>query len=181
MARVMAFIDGSNFYHGLKKSLGQTNVDFLKFGRKLAGTDRLIGIAYYNSPRRRQDGATEYRDQQRFFKYLETVPGLTVHLGRLEPRTRSCPKCNETYKILVEKDVDVNVAVDMLAGAFDDLYDMAVLVTGDGDFHRLITAVRKVGKIVNVAYFAKGQARALSAVCNEFVLLDTAFMTDCWR
>jgi len=177
----MVFIDGSNFYHGLKNNLGQTNVDFFTFGKKLAGADRLVRIAYYNSPRRRQDGDAEYRDQQRFFRYLQTVPGLTVHLGRLEPRTRFCPKCNDTYKILVEKDVDVNVAVDMLSGAVDDAYDTAILVSGDGDFHRLITAVRKMAKSVKVAFFATGQARALVAASDEFIMLYYGFMADCWR
>ena len=182
MARVIVYVDGSNFYHGLKGNLDRTDVDVFAFATKLAGADRLVKIEYYNSPRRQQDNAAQYRDQQLFFKYLNTVPGLPpIHLGRLEPRTRSCPKCNETYKILVEKDVDVNIAVDMLTGAMDNAFDIAVLVSGDGDFHRLIGAVRKIGKKVKVAYFRKGQSQALVTACNGFILLDDAFMAGCWR
>jgi hypothetical protein len=28
MARIVIFIDGSNFYHGLKSNIGKTTVDF---------------------------------------------------------------------------------------------------------------------------------------------------------
>lgn len=31
MKRVMVFVDGSNFYHGLKANLKRTDVDFFKF------------------------------------------------------------------------------------------------------------------------------------------------------
>ena len=36
MERVMIFIDGSNFYHGLKEVIGTARIDFTKFGDILA-------------------------------------------------------------------------------------------------------------------------------------------------
>jgi uncharacterized LabA/DUF88 family protein len=126
MKRVMVFVDGSNFYHGLKANLNKTDVDFFKFSVKLAGKGRWVHTHYYNSPRSRDEGEAKYRDQQRFFNYLRGIKGLTLHLGRLEPRTRTCTNCGVSYDVTVEKDIDVNIAVDMLAAAFDDQYDACV-------------------------------------------------------
>lgn len=142
---------------------------------------RWVHTHYYNSPRRRDEGEAKYRDQQRFFNYLRTVKGLTLHLGRLEPRTRTCANCGASYGVNVEKDVDVNLAVDMLAAAFDDQYDACVLVSGDGDFANLLAAVKRLGKQVKVAYFGTGRARALTREADEFIHLDGQFMKGCWK
>jgi uncharacterized LabA/DUF88 family protein len=181
MERVMIFVDGSNFYHGLRANLDRTDVDFFKFSVKLAGSGRWVHTHYYNSPRRRAEDEIKYRKQQRFFSYLRSVKGLTLHLGRLEPRTRTCGSCGASYGVNVEKDVDVNLAVDMLAGAFDDQYDACVLVSGDGDFANLLAAVKRVGKKVKFAYFGTGRARALTREAEEFIHLTEGFMKDCWK
>lgn len=52
-----------------------------------------------------------------------------------------------------EKGVDVQLAVDMLTGAFRDDYDVAVLVSSDGDFRPVVEAVREIGKRVEYIYF----------------------------
>jgi hypothetical protein len=48
--QVVIFIDGSNFYHGLKNRIGRTNIDFRKLSGKLAGERKLIRAYYYNAP-----------------------------------------------------------------------------------------------------------------------------------
>jgi len=143
--RVMIFIDGSNFYHGLKNVVGKTNIDFQKLAEKLCGERDLIRTYYYNAPVQREgrEGNEEkYRSQQKFFSALDNVPYLTKKLGRLEKRGN----------IWVEKGVDVHLAVDMLSMAVKNLYDVAILISGDGDFASAIDAVKDLGKHVEVAY-----------------------------
>lgn len=49
--RVCIFIDGSNFYHCLRKDVGDISVDFQKLAMELCGKDRhLIRTYYYNAP-----------------------------------------------------------------------------------------------------------------------------------
>lgn len=50
MERVVIFIDGSNFYHGLKAQFGKANIDFKKLNEKLIGNRKLIRCYYYNVP-----------------------------------------------------------------------------------------------------------------------------------
>ena len=48
--RVAVFIDGSNFYFGLKRNAFPTRVDYYLLGLALAGPDRILHrIYYYNS------------------------------------------------------------------------------------------------------------------------------------
>ncbi|MBS3053064.1 MAG: NYN domain-containing protein [Candidatus Aenigmarchaeota archaeon] len=49
--RVCIFIDGSNFYHRLRKDIGDISVDLQKLSNELCGKDRrLIRTYYYNAP-----------------------------------------------------------------------------------------------------------------------------------
>ena len=53
-----------------------------------------------------------------------------------------------------EKTVDVNLAVDMIT--FADMYDIAVIVSGDQDYVPAAQAVKNLGKsVVNIAFKAR--------------------------
>ncbi|OYD13723.1 hypothetical protein CH333_10175 [candidate division WOR-3 bacterium JGI_Cruoil_03_44_89] len=57
MERVAIFIDGSNFYHGMRDNLGKDiNIDFEKFSKLLPGSRKLVRTYYYNSRVRIEDG-----------------------------------------------------------------------------------------------------------------------------
>lgn len=148
MERVMIFIDGSNFYHGLKNNLVQTQLDFGKLSALLCGSERkLIRTYYYNVPAIKEDGLERYQKQQLFFDQLHKTPYLTLVLGRLEKR----PILDLlTKKIIgtttVEKGVDVRIAVDMLRLAYQNSYDTAILVSGDGDFASVVEAAKDLGE-----------------------------------
>ena len=169
--RVVIFIDGSNLYHCMKQELGSARIDFYGFAKLLVGDRKLIRTYYYNAPVRREDGEERYQAQQKFFDALKRVPYLEVKLGRLEPRGDT----------VVEKGVDIAIAVDMLHFAPTDMYDTAVLVSGDGDFGSAVQAVKNLGKHVENAFFRTGLSRHLSDAADRFVLLDKDLMKDCLR
>ena len=111
MERFAIFIDGSNFYYWLKATFGKANIDFEKFAQNLCAGRGLVRTYYYNVPVNREDGEDRYRDQQRFITKLHGVPYLHVTLGRLVKRPGG----------MVEKGVDVKLAVDMLVMAFNNI------------------------------------------------------------
>jgi uncharacterized LabA/DUF88 family protein len=166
--RVMIFIDGSNFYHGLKNVVGKVNINFQKLAEKLCGERELIRIYYYNAPVKREEDEEKYRSQQKFFSALDDVPYLTIKLGRLEKRG----------DIWVEKGVDVHLAVDMLSMAVKNLYDVAILISGDGDFASAIDAVKDLGKHVEVAYVS--QTYQLKTSWDKFIPLTSEYLNDCF-
>jgi len=52
-----------------------------------------------------------------------------------------------------EKGIDVAMAIDILQIGLDEIMDVAILITGDGDFVPLVRALMKRGMAVVVAYF----------------------------
>jgi uncharacterized LabA/DUF88 family protein len=65
----------------------------------------------------------------------------------------------------------------MLALASKQLYDVAVLVTGDGDLREAVQAVKDLGKHVEVATFPIGRSDELVQVADVVVTLTAADMT----
>lgn len=54
-----------------------------------------------------------------------------------------------------QKEVDVAMACEMLSHALHDHYDVAIVVSGDGDFVPAVQHVQAAGKRVEVAAFSK--------------------------
>jgi uncharacterized LabA/DUF88 family protein len=52
------------------------------------------------------------------------------------------------------KGVDIALTTDLLSHAFAGNYDLAVLITGDADYLPAIEAVKRLGKIIYVAFHA---------------------------
>lgn len=189
MERVKIFIDGSNFYHGLITNLGTPKINFKKFITLLTTLTtperRLIHTHYYNTPVSQQDNPEKYQAQQKFFNAIRQIPHLTLHYGRLVKREESvkCPSCNQEYKnqYRIEKGVDVSLATDMLIFAFDNQYDVAKLVSEDGDYTHAIEEVQRMGKrVINVFFPRKdNKPSVLSKKCNNFIPLTSEFLKDC--
>ena len=197
MERVMVFIDGSNFYHGLKGNNCSTKVDFFKLSRFLTGERKLIRTYYYNAAYNQEDNPQKYAAQQRFFSSLKRTPYLTLKLGRLERRISKVDRewlegglgKDITDKVIAflgdkityytEKGVDIQIASDMLKLAYNDAYDTAILVSGDGDFVPAVEGIQELGKHVENAYFKKGRSDYLVEVCDKFILLDQSIISEC--
>lgn len=76
-----------------------------------------------------------------------------------------------------EKGVDIAIASDMLRLAYNNSYDTAILITGDGDFVPALEGVQDLGKHTENAYFQKGSSLYLREVCDRFILLDSSLIT----
>ena len=81
--------------------------------------------------------------------------------------------------MLVEKAVDIHLAVDMLTMALDDAYDHAYLLSADGDYTPVVAAVRKQNKKVYAASLQ--MSHALKGAADQFFHLQPAWFSDCYR
>ena len=170
--RVMIFIDGSNLYHGLKKDFGRTDLDYGHFAELLCDGRQLVRVHYYNAPFPQELNKQRYQSQQRFFDKLREIPYHRVILGRLEPRPGN---------VLVEKGVDIKIAVDMMRLAASDVYDVAILVSGDGDFASVVEAVQDMGKHVENVTAPSTKSKHLGQVCDRVTVLTFDMLRDCFR
>jgi uncharacterized LabA/DUF88 family protein len=172
--RIMIFIDGSNFYHGLKKNTGKDiDIDFSKLGKSISGKRRLIRIHYYNAPLDQKMNPGKYKKQQKFFERLRKTPNFKLVLVRLQKRIV------KGKTIYVVKGDDIHIATDMIVLASKNAYDTAVLVSGDGDFVPAVKAVQEMGKQVENYYFRSGHSWHLRQTCDKSVLMDKKFIMKC--
>jgi hypothetical protein len=80
-----------------------------------------------------------------------------------------------------EKGADVALAVDALQIGLDGKIDIAVLVTGDGDFIPLVRALNKQGIRVLVAYFDFTDGQGKKSFINERLLKCCNYAVDIGR
>jgi uncharacterized LabA/DUF88 family protein len=161
--RVALFIDGSNLYNGMKENLESTRVHLQELVRQLVGERKLFRTYYFNATLT-DDYDNELREgQQRFFESLRRIPFVTVRLGKLHRRHDGS---------LIEKGIDVAIAVEALSLAYEDAYDVALLVSGDGDYAELVEALKRKGKHVEFAMFKDQAAGVLMEQVDVFRPLD---------
>lgn len=74
-----------------------------------------------------------------YWRAIELLPDTEIGFGALRGKPRR------------QKRVDSLIAVDMLTGATDRLFKIAILITADADFIPVVEAVRRRGAMVVVA------------------------------
>lgn len=180
--RLEIFVDGTNFRLA-QLDAGIRDLDIPRLARQLSRGYILVKMRYYTSPLP-DNRSDAYRGQQRFFERLRASHAVDLILGRNEPRFENikCPECGEIsrHRHHVEKETDVNLAVDMAVGAHMNRYDVAMLVAGDTDYVRTVQAVQATGRKVIWCHFpAQAHTDRLRQVCDQQFLLDEKFLRTC--
>jgi uncharacterized LabA/DUF88 family protein len=140
--RVSFYIDGFNFYYGFSQSVESKykwlNLNALTNFYLLE--NQIIGEVHYFTSRITGDSAKQKR-QNTYLEALDAV-GIHIHYGLFKKERRKCGECGYNSKTYSEKGTDVNIAVQLLADAFDDNFDISFLVTGDSDLVPLVNKFR---------------------------------------
>jgi uncharacterized LabA/DUF88 family protein len=168
--RAAVFIDGSNLYHSLEENCRRFDLDFGAFSRKLSGHRTLFRTYYYNVLRDQDRNPQAYQDQQKFLTALYNTPYLEVRLGISKVRGDTA----------VEKGIDITLATDLLRFAWQDLYDVAILVSGDGDFTYALQAAKDLGKHVEVAAFPSNLSWELAQVADRRESFTPEYFSELW-
>lgn len=149
--KISIYIDGANFYYGLKtlnKRYSDIFFDFERFFKKIIGKENLIMIYYYNAPLKENFNKWVYWNQMKLFARIKKIPKCKVVLCKRQKRVD-----RDEHEYYVIKGDDINLALDMLRDACKDKYNKAILISGDGDFTQLVDYVRKEGKKVEIYAF----------------------------
>ncbi len=163
--RCLVVIDGSNFYFKLKdlKLSNLLGFNFSGFVKFLLAGDGLFEAKYYVGAVK-TDGSKKalkmFSNQRRLLAYLRKN-GIKYYLGFLL-------KSDGVYK---EKGVDVQMAVDILRGAYKNEYDKVFLVSSDSDLVPAVEAAQEERKEVVYVGFKHSSSNALLQECRRSVLL----------
>jgi uncharacterized LabA/DUF88 family protein len=159
--RALIFIDKSNFYFKLR-DLQLHNLlkfNFSSFAKSLISSNTLVAGNYYVGAVR-TDGTPKtqelFNNQRKLFAHLKRHQ-FHYSLGYL---LKSGGKFHE-------KGVDVNIAVDLLVAAYENLADTFFLILSDTDLLPAIQKAQEKRKQVVYIGFSHKLSLALVANCQE--------------
>ena len=145
MKRVITYIDGYNLYFGLKAknwkrfywiNLQLLAQNLLKPDQELITTKYFTSIVSYPIDKAKR--------QTTFIEALETLSNFKIFYGKFHLNPRFCHKCKFKNIIPSEKMTDVNIAVEMLTDAYQDNFDVALLISADSDLSPAIRAIKEL-------------------------------------
>lgn len=140
MARVTVYVDGFNFYYGIRtqkrldpKWRQAYWIDLVKFFEQFVGEgNELLKVIYFTaSPLSPEKNS----HQSAFLNANKLINGdrFEVVRGKYLEKSIKCPNCHYTIKRPEEKKTDVNISIRMIADCVQDKTDVVVLVSGDSD------------------------------------------------
>jgi len=156
--RTIIFIDGYNLYYGALQRSPYKWLDLYQLFREhiLLPDTELLEVRYYTAPVLGSlcDDPESPKRQRQYLQALRKMPPAktqviegkltknSAHLRLSEPIPQA-PELNTVRVItLTEKKTDVNIATDMVSGAFLGNYDQAVLCSNDSDMEGALRSIR---------------------------------------
>ena len=152
--RVMVYVDGFNLYFGMVEA-GLNQCKWLDINKliidSVTSNQQVVGIKYFTS--RVSNNPPKQKRQILYLEALETT-GVKIIYGLYKAKEIECNNCGHGWQISNEKMTDVNIATHLLTDAFTDIYDTAILISGDSDLVPPIKAVHQYfpGKAISVFF-----------------------------
>ena len=156
MKKIAVFVDVQNIYYTVKDTFG-CNFNYRKLWDKLSADGEIVVANAY---------AIDRNDSQQrgFQKALDSI-GFKVKLKPFIQRSDGSAK----------GDWDVGIAIDVMDSvtAIEEPVDTVVLLSGDGDFDRLLTRVSQSNEVETVVYGVEAlTAKSLIDAADVFEPID---------
>lgn len=152
--RTRVYIDGFNFYRSAFKE-GPFDefkwLDLSAYCRAILKTSQIDVVKFFTARVTQAWSFARWERQDRYLRAIKSLGDVQPVFGRhvVYPRfyrvTDPLDHCRPEVEIdkTEEKESDVNLASHMLADAFNDAYDTAVLISDDSDFKEAVRIVRE--------------------------------------
>lgn len=141
--RLCCYVDGFNLYHSIH-DLRQPHLKWLDLwalGASLARNGEAVAAVHYFSAYATWRPAP-YARHRAYVSALQSR-GVTVHLAQFKAKDKRCFNCQHRWQDHEEKETDVHVALRLLADAFEDAFDRAILISADSDLVPVVAMVRQ--------------------------------------
>lgn len=164
--RIMVFIDGSNYLTQLASFLGGSIQSDKPDGSFLMHAAEMLRRYddYFANKRKgsviRRYWFGSYTGDECNYDQLRRI----LHNQYFEPML---------FKIRnkKEKGVDIALAKEMLVNAFNQNYDLGLLIAGDADYVGLVNEVKRYGQIIFGRFFENGLSGDLVLACDQFTTI----------
>lgn len=171
--RVMIFVDGENLSIRFKSFIDSEKLEKLEthigyeedvyvwspfLNLSNHSVCAIVRIFYYTSLKGDDDKLTMVFDALKA-------------LGVTDPKVFKKKPNNKT------KRVDITLATNMLSHAYNNNFDIAVLVAGDEDYIPLVQELKHCGKQISLWFLEDGLSKALKRECDHFFDMKKIFLT----
>lgn len=148
--KISIFIDSANLYFA--GNVAKLRINYKQIYKWFSEKSELVGLNYYTA------FDPEDKKQEDFLKELENTG------------YRIIKKPIKVYQDFTKGNMDIELAVDALM--MKDLYDVLILISGDGDFTYLIQALENQGKTIIVLGIGGFTSYELHQVADNYFFLN---------
>lgn len=132
--RVIVYIDGFNFYFGLKHNAKWKKyywLDIVKlFESFMRPNQELVAVKYFSA---KPDDLDQSLRQNAFFQANKENPKFKLILGKYLKKEITCFRCGNVIHTHEEKETDVRIATQIVADAYQNNCDLQIVVSADSD------------------------------------------------
>ena len=165
--KVIVYVDGFNFYYGLKgdpKWKRYYWLDIVKFFEKFMKPDQeLIKVKYFSA---RPDNQEKNARQYAFFRANMENSRFQLILGKYLKKKITCFNCGNIINTYEEKESDVRIATQIVSDSYEKNCDIAIVVSADSDMIPSVELAKQAGQKVFIYFPPNHYSSNLAALAN---------------
>jgi uncharacterized LabA/DUF88 family protein len=147
--KVIVYVDGFNFYYGLK-SKSQQDVSWKKFywlnvvgffEKMLRDDQELVEVHYFSA---RPHDVNASKRQESFFSANKLNRKFKLTLGKYLKKDIICSNCKKTIRTYEEKETDVRIATQIINDVYKQRCDISIIVSADSDIVPAVELIREI-------------------------------------
>jgi uncharacterized LabA/DUF88 family protein len=150
--RTRVYVDGYNLFYACLKGSAYKWLNVHALVTSLLPKNRIDKLRYFTAQvSARPHDPNQPQRQQTYLRALTTIPEIEIHFGHFLTHEVSMPDAASwlagrfrAVRVMKteEKGSDVNLATHLLIDAFDNRFDVAVIISNDSDLKEPISLVR---------------------------------------
>jgi len=159
--KTVMYIDNSNIFRGCKKSGWRHS--YKKIHQYLEEQEGAIWETHFFA----SEDPNPRDKQSYFYQALRRELGYQLHLFPLGVRKVVCTSCTHEEWVPNEKGVDVGLVTQLLKDLRNNVFETAVIMSGDRDYMDAILEVRNAGRKVELISWRWSLSKEILEMCQE--------------
>lgn len=147
--KVIIYVDGFNFYYGLKDKASKDRrwkkfywLDVVRFFENMLSVNQeLLEVHYFSARPHREE---ESKRQDMFFSANKMNPKFKLTLGKYLKKEIICRNCGNTIHTFEEKETDVRIATQIINDVYKERCDISIIVSADSDMIPAVELIRDI-------------------------------------
>lgn len=167
--KVIVYVDGFNFYYGLKSKKWKRFywLDVVKFFSSfIKPYQELVEVNYFSA---RPSELGQHDRQDKLFVANSLNQKFHLYLGKYLKKDIVCKNCGNIIHSYEEKETDVRIATRIISDVYNKRCDITIIVSADSDLIPPIELIREINPYHKIfVYFPPDRhSFNLKSLCNS--------------